>query len=49
LGWGDWVADVVFAKKLAAVVQADFLNERIADILRVKVTSTKHGIPGTEV
>jgi mRNA-degrading endonuclease toxin of MazEF toxin-antitoxin module len=33
----------------AIVVQADFLNSLIDDTILVQVTSTKHGIPGTEV
>jgi mRNA-degrading endonuclease toxin of MazEF toxin-antitoxin module len=33
----------------AVVVQADFLNGVIDDTMLVQVTSTKHGIPGTEV
>lgn len=31
------------------VVQADFLNGLIDDSIFVQITSTKHGIPGTEV
>jgi mRNA-degrading endonuclease toxin of MazEF toxin-antitoxin module len=31
------------------VVQADFLNGLIDDTIFVQITSTKHGIPGTEV
>ena len=33
----------------AVVVQADFLNGMIDDTLLVQITSTRHGIPGTEV
>src|SRR5438270_4539064 len=33
----------------AVVVQADFLNGIIDDTIFVQITSTKHGIPGTEV
>ncbi len=33
----------------AVVVQADFLNGLIDDTVLVQITSTKHGIPGTEV
>ena len=33
----------------AVVVQADFLNSLIDDSIFVQITSTKHGIPGTEV
>jgi mRNA interferase MazF len=33
----------------AVVVQADFLNGLIDDTILVQITSTRHGIPGTEV
>jgi mRNA-degrading endonuclease toxin of MazEF toxin-antitoxin module len=33
----------------AVVVQADFLNGLIDDTILVQITSTGHGIPGTEV
>lgn len=33
----------------SVVVQADFLNGLIDDTILVQITSTKHGIPGTEV
>lgn len=33
----------------AVVVQADFLNGFIDDTILVQITSTRHGIPGTEV
>jgi mRNA-degrading endonuclease toxin of MazEF toxin-antitoxin module len=33
----------------AVVVQADFLNGIIDDTVLVQITSTAHGIPGTEV
>lgn len=33
----------------AVVVQADFLNGVIDDTILVQITSTRHGIPGTEV
>jgi mRNA-degrading endonuclease toxin of MazEF toxin-antitoxin module len=33
----------------AVVVQADFLNGLIDDSVLVQITSTHHGIPGTEV
>jgi mRNA-degrading endonuclease toxin of MazEF toxin-antitoxin module len=33
----------------AVVVQGDFLNGLIDDTILVQVTSTRHGIPGTEV
>ena len=31
------------------MVQADFLNNLIDDTILVQITSTRHGIPGTEV
>src|SRR4051794_36708304 len=33
----------------AVVAQADFLNGLIDDTVLVQITSTRHGIPGTEV
>src|SRR5271154_519446 len=33
----------------AIVVQADFLNGLIDDMIFVQITGTRHGIPGTEV
>ena len=36
-------------KRPAVVVQADFLNGVIDDTILVQITSTRHGIPGTEV
>jgi mRNA interferase MazF len=33
----------------AVVVQADFLNGVIDDTILVQITSTQHGLPGTEV
>src|SRR5437899_3101670 len=36
-------------KRPAVVVQADFLNGLIDDTILVQITSTRHGIPGTEV
>jgi mRNA-degrading endonuclease toxin of MazEF toxin-antitoxin module len=33
----------------AVVVQADFLNGMIDDTIFVQITTTQHGIPGTEV
>ena len=33
----------------AVVVQADFLNGLIDDTVLVQITTTRHGIPGTEV
>jgi mRNA-degrading endonuclease toxin of MazEF toxin-antitoxin module len=31
------------------VVQADFLNGLLDDTILVQITSTQHGVPGTEV
>ena len=47
----DWpFSDLSGAKpRPAVVVQADFLNGLIDDTIFVQITSTKHGIPGTEV
>src|SRR5438445_4420497 len=36
-------------RRPAVVVQADFLNGLIDDTILVQITSTRHGIPGTEV
>ncbi|HEY7314219.1 MAG TPA: type II toxin-antitoxin system PemK/MazF family toxin [Gemmataceae bacterium] len=36
-------------KRPAIVVQADFLNGLIDDTILVQITSTRHGLPGTEV
>lgn len=33
----------------AVVVQSDFLNGLIDDTVLVQITSTRHGLPGTEV
>ena len=33
----------------AVVVQADYLNGLIDDTVLIQITSTRHGIPGTEV
>jgi mRNA interferase MazF len=47
----DWpYSDMTGSKKRPAiVVQADFLNGLIDDTILVQVTSTRHGLPGTEV
>lgn len=47
----DWpYSDMTGSKKRPAiVVQADFLNGLIDDTIVVQVTSTRHGLPGTEV
>jgi mRNA-degrading endonuclease toxin of MazEF toxin-antitoxin module len=47
----DWqYSDMTGGKvRPAVVVQADFLNGLIDDTILVQITSTKHGIPGTEV
>src|SRR6516164_4155935 len=47
----DWpYSDMTGSKKRPAIViQADFLNGLIDDTILVQVTSTRHGIPGTEV
>jgi mRNA interferase MazF len=47
----DWqYSDMTGSKKRpAVVVQADFLNGMIDDTILVQITSTRHGIPGTEV
>src|SRR6266446_5564934 len=47
----DWPYSDLMGSKLrpAVVVQADFLNGLIDDTIFVQITSTKHGIPGTEV
>jgi mRNA-degrading endonuclease toxin of MazEF toxin-antitoxin module len=47
----DWTFSDLTGSKLrpAVVVQADFLNGLIDDTLLVQITSTRHGIPGTEV
>jgi mRNA interferase MazF len=47
----DWpYSDLTGNKKRPAiVVQADFLNGLIDDTILVQVTSTRHGLPGTEV
>src|SRR5437660_3180735 len=47
----DWHYTDMSGSKLrpAVVVQADFLNGLIDDTILVQITSTRHGIPGTEV
>jgi mRNA-degrading endonuclease toxin of MazEF toxin-antitoxin module len=47
----DWsFTDLSGSKTRPAVVaQADFLNGLIDDTILVQITSTRHGIPGTEV
>jgi mRNA-degrading endonuclease toxin of MazEF toxin-antitoxin module len=47
----DWqYSDMTGGKvRPAVVVQADFLNGLIDDTILVQITSTRHGIPGTEV
>jgi len=47
----DWqYSDLTGSKKRpAVVVQADFLNGLIDDTILVQITSTQHGLPGTEV
>ena len=47
----DWqYSDMTGSKRrLAVVMQADFLNGLIDDTILVQVTSTRHSIPGTEV
>ena len=47
----DWpYSDLTGSKsRPAVVVQADFLNGLIDDTVLVQITSTRHGLPGTEV
>jgi mRNA interferase MazF len=47
----NWIYSDLMGSKLrpAVVVQADFLNGLIDDVILVQVTGTRHGIPGTEV
>ena len=47
----DWLYSDRTGSKLrpAVVVQADFLNALIDDTILVQITSTRHGIAGTEV
>jgi mRNA interferase MazF len=47
----DWPYSDLTGSKVrpAVVVQGDFLNGLIDDTVLVQITSTRHGIPGTEV
>jgi len=47
----DWQFTDMSGSKVrpAVVVQGDFLNGMIDDTILVQITSTRHGIPGTEV
>ena len=47
----DWLyTDMTGSKRRpAVVVQADFLNGLIDDTILVQITTTRHGIPSTEV
>ncbi len=47
----DWhFTDMTGSKRRPAViVQADFLNGIIDDTVLVKITSSRYGVPGTEV
>jgi mRNA-degrading endonuclease toxin of MazEF toxin-antitoxin module len=47
----DWPYSDRTGSKLrpAVIVQADFLNAFIDDTVLVQITTTAHGIPGTEV
>jgi mRNA interferase MazF len=47
----DWQFSDLTGSKIrpAVVVQADYLNGIIDDTVLVQITSTKHGIPDTEV
>jgi mRNA interferase MazF len=47
----DWLYTDMSGSKIrpAVVVQGDFLNGLIDDTILVQITSTRHGIPGTEV
>ena len=46
----DWQYSDLSGSKTrpAVVVQADFLNRLIDDTILVQITSTRHGLPGTE-
>src|SRR3954462_10937600 len=44
--YSDWTGS---KRRPAVVTQADFLNSLIDDTVLVQITSTRHGIPGTEV
>lgn len=47
----DWpYSDLAGSKfRPAVVVQADYLNGLIDDTILIQITSTRHGIPATEV
>ena len=47
----NWIYSDLTGSKLrpAVVIQADFLNGLIDDVVLVQITGTRHGIPGTEV
>ena len=47
----DWQYTDLSGSKIrpAVVVQAGFINALIDDLILVQITSTRHGIPGTEV
>src|SRR5437588_8463261 len=47
----DWQYTDMTGSKLrpAVVLQVDFLNGLIDDTVLVQITSSRHGIPGTEV
>jgi mRNA interferase MazF len=47
----DWPYSDRTGSKLrpAVVVQADFLNGIIDDTVLIQITTTRHGLPGTEV
>jgi mRNA interferase MazF len=47
----DWQYTDMSGSKLrpAVVAQADFLNALIDDTILVQITTTRHGLPGTEV
>lgn len=47
----DWQYTDLSGSKVrpAVVVQADFINALIDDMILVRITTTRHGIPGTEV
>jgi mRNA interferase MazF len=47
----DWPYSDRTGSKLrpAVVVQADFLNGILDDLILIQITSTRHGIPGSEV
>ena len=44
--YSDWTGS---KRRPAVVAQTDFLNSLIDDTILVQITSTRHGIPGTEV